>query len=139
MTERVGIEAMNVYGGVAYLDIRELFEARGLDLERFDNLMMEKKSVGLPCEDPITNGVNAAKPIIDALSEEERNQIELFITSTESGVDFGKSLSTYIHDYLGLSRHCRLFEVKQACYGGTAALQMAINTVAANGNPSAKA
>lgn len=139
MTVRAGIEAMNVYGGTAYIDIRDLFQVRGLDLARFDNLMMEKKSVGLPCEDPITNGVNAAKPIIDALSETERNQIELLITSTESAVDFGKSLSTYIHDYLGLSRQCRLFEVKQACYGGTAALQMAINTVLANVNPNAKA
>jgi len=100
---------------------------------------MEKKSVGLPCEDPITNGVNAAKPIIDDLSEQERNSIELLITSTESAVDFGKSLSTYLHDYLGLSRECRLFEIKQACYGGTAALHMAINTVMANVNPNAKA
>jgi len=31
----VGIESMNAYGGVAYLDVRTLFEARGLDLARF--------------------------------------------------------------------------------------------------------
>lgn len=134
-----GIEAINVYGGATYIDVRELFEARGLDLARFDNLMMEKKSVSLPCEDPITNALNAAKPIVDDLSEQERHSIELLITSTESGIDFGKSLSTYIHDYLGLSRQCRLFEIKQACYGGTAALQMAVNTIIANVNPSAKA
>lgn len=69
----VGIEAINAYGGATFLDVRTLFEARGLDLERFGNLMMEKKSVGLPCEDPVTNAVNAAKPIIDALSEDEKN------------------------------------------------------------------
>ena len=34
--------------------------------------MMVNKSVALPCEDPVTNGVNAAKPIIDLLSEEEK-------------------------------------------------------------------
>lgn len=127
----VGIESINAYGAQTYLDVRTLFEARGLDLARFDNLMMEKKAVGLPCEDPVTNAVNAAKPIINQLDEAEKNSIELLITATESGLDFGKSLSTYIHDYLGLSRQCRLFETKQACYAGTAALQMAINYVAA--------
>lgn len=135
----VGIEAINVYGGQTFIDIRTLFEARGLDLERFDNLMMDKKSVGLPCEDPVSNAVNAAKPILESLSNEERDRIELLITSTESALDFGKSLSTYIHDHLGLSRRCRLFEVKQACYAGTAAVQMAANFIVSNASPGAKA
>jgi polyketide biosynthesis 3-hydroxy-3-methylglutaryl-CoA synthase-like enzyme PksG len=135
----VGIESINAYGGVAYLDIRTLFKARDLDLSRFDNLMMEKKSVSLPCEDPVSNGVNAAKPIIEALTPQEINNIELLIAATESAVDFGKALSTYLHDYLGLTRQCRLFEIKQACYAGTAALQMAINTITASANPHAKA
>ncbi|MGZ8250096.1 hydroxymethylglutaryl-CoA synthase family protein, partial [Methylomagnum sp.] len=135
----VGIEALNAYCGQTYLDIRTLFEARELSLKRFDNLMMNKKSVGLPCEDPVTNAVNAAKPILDALSPDEKDAIELVITASESGIDFGKSLSTYIHHHLGLSRTCRLFEVKQACYGGTAALQMAACFVAANPNPAVKA
>ena len=135
----VGIEAINIYGGPAYLNVRTLFEARGLDLGRFDNLMMEKKSVGLPCDDPVTNGVNAAKPIIDRLSDDEKNRVELIITSSESGLDFGKSLSTYIHDYLGIGRNCRLFETKQACYAGTASLHMAINFIASNVSPGASA
>ncbi|MEM7346572.1 MAG: hydroxymethylglutaryl-CoA synthase family protein [Chloroflexota bacterium] len=135
----IGIEAINAYGGQTYLDIRTLFEARGLDLERFDNLMMDKKAVGLPCEDPVTNGVNAAKPLIDQLSQEDKDSIEILITATESGLDFGKSLSTYIHDYLDISRHCRLFEVKQACYAGTAALQMAAGFIAAHPFPNTKA
>jgi polyketide biosynthesis 3-hydroxy-3-methylglutaryl-CoA synthase-like enzyme PksG len=136
---RVGIEAINFYGGTASINIRTLFEKRGLDLERFDNLMIKKKSVGLPCEDPVTNGVNAAKPIIDQLSEAEKSRIELVITSSESGLDFGKSLSTYIHDYLGLSRNCRLFEIKQACYGGTAAFQMAACFIASQASLGSKA
>lgn len=129
---RVGIEHINLYGGSSYIDVHELFRHRGLDPVRLENLMLGKKAVGLPCEDPVTNGVNAAKPILEKLSEQEINQIEMLITASESGIDFGKSISTYIHDYLGLSRNCRLFEVKQACYGGTAALQMAANFVMAN-------
>lgn len=136
---RVGIEALNFYGGVTCLDVRTLFQARGLSLERFDNLMMEKKSVSMPCEDPVTNAVNAAKPLVDQLTDDERNRIELVITATESGLDFGKSLSTYVHEYLNLSRNCRLFEIKQACFAGTAALHTAASHVAMNGSRGAKA
>lgn len=136
---QVGIEAMNAYVGQTSLDIRTLFQARNLDMSRFENLMMSHKSVGLPCEDPVSNAVNAAKPIIDQLSEAEKNKIELVVTGTESGLDFGKSISTYIHHYLGLSRRCRLFEIKQACYGGTASLQTAVGFVASGASPGAKA
>jgi len=135
----VGIEKINAYTGKTFIDARELFESRGLDLGRFDNLMMLEKSIGCPWEDAVTFGVNAAKPIIDSLSKEDRDSIELLITSSESGLDFGKSLSTYIHDYLDLSRQCRLFELKQACYGGTAGLQMAVAHITSGLAPGSKA
>src|SRR5204863_562178 len=106
---------------------------------RFENLLMKGKAVALPYEDPVTFGVNAAKPIVDAMSDEERNRIELLITCSESGIDFGKSMSTYIHDYLGLNRNCRLFEIKQACYSGTAGFQMAVNFILSQASPGAKA
>lgn len=129
----VGIESISAYVGRASLGVEQLFESRGLEMGRFGNLMMERKSVNLPCEDAVTNGVNAARPLIEELSETERDRIELVIVGTESGVDFAKPVSTYIHEHLGLSRSCRSFEVKHACYGGTAALQSAAAIVAATG------
>src|ERR1051325_6839596 len=120
----VGIEAINVYAGRACLDIRQLFQARGLDMRRFGNLMMAQKSANLPCEDPVTNAVNAAKPLVDAVSPAERERIELVIVGTEPGLAYAKPISTYVHECLGLGRCCRSFEPKHACYGGTAALQM---------------
>ena len=45
----VGIEAINAYGGQAFIEVRELFEKRGLDLALFENLMMQNKSVNLRC------------------------------------------------------------------------------------------
>ncbi len=134
-----GIEALNVYGGAACLDVRELCVHRGLDMPRFDNLLMREKTVALPFEDPVTFAVNAAKPLVDALTAEERARIEMVVTCTESGIDFGKSLSTYIHHYLGLGGNCRLFEIKQACYSGTAGLQMAVNFVLSGTSPGGKA
>src|ERR1700755_3513095 len=134
-----GIEALNVYGGAAYVDVRELCRHRSLDMPRFENLLMKEKTVALPYEDPITFGVNAAKPVIDALSEDEKNRIEMVITCTESAFDFGKSMSTYFHKLLGLNRNCRLFELKNACYSGVAGLQMAVNFVLSQTSPGAKA
>jgi len=136
---QVGIEEINFYGGVAYLDVCELVQHRDLDMARFDNLLMKQKTIALPNEDLVTYGVNAAKPIIDKLTEEEKNQIKLLITCTESAFDFSKSASNYIHDYLGLSRNCRVFEIKQACYAGTAGFQMAVNYILSNTAPNAKA
>ena len=134
-----GIEAMNVYGGAAYLNVEELAAHRQLDNQRFENLLMKEKTVALPYEDPVTFAVNAAKPIIDALSEDEKNRIEMVITCTESGIDFGKSMSTYVHDYLGLKRNCRLFELKNACYSATAGYQNALNFILSGTSPGAKA
>lgn len=136
---QVGIEAMNAFVGTAFVDVKKLAEHRQLDMDRFANLLMTQKTVALPYEDPITFGVNAAKPIIDALSPEEKDRIELVITATESAFDFGKSMSTYIHKMLGLNRNCRLFEVKNACYSGVAALQMAVNFILSQTSPGAKA
>ena len=134
-----GIEAMNVYGGSAFIDVRELCEYRGLDLPRFENLMMKQKSVALPYEDPVSFAVNAAQPLVDAMEPADRDRIEMVITCTESGIDFGKSLSTYVHAQLGLKPNCRLFEIKQACYSGAAGLQMAVNFILSGTSPGAKA
>lgn len=135
---KVGIEAMNVYCGSAAIDVAELAKHRNLDTDRFTNLLMKEKTVPMPYEDPVSNAVNAAKPIMDSISQEERDSIDMVITCTESGIDFGKSMSTYIHHYLGLSRNCRLFELKNACYSGTAGFQMAVNFILSQAAPGKK-
>ena len=135
----VGIEAINLYGGSAVVDVAELAAYRKMDTARFDNLLIKQKSVALPYEDPVSFAVNAARPLMDSLPDAEKDRIELLITCTESGIDFGKSLSTYVHHYLGLKRNCRLFEIKQACYSGTAGLQMAANFILSRTSPGAKA
>lgn len=139
MSVTAGIEALNIFCASTYLDVKALADYRQLDTTRFENLLMKQKSVALPYEDPVTLAVNAAKPLIDAMTPAEKDRIELLITCTESAFDFGKSLSTYIHDYLKLNRNCRLFELKNACYSGVAGFQMAVNFVLSQVSPGAKA
>jgi len=135
---QVGIEAMNAFCGIAKMDVLQLAAHRGLDTYRFANLLMEEKAVPLPYEDPVTYGVNAAKPLVDRLTQPERDSIEMLIACTESSFDFGKAMSTYLHQLLGLSRNCRLVELKSACYSGVAGLQMAVNFILSGVSPGAK-
>jgi polyketide biosynthesis 3-hydroxy-3-methylglutaryl-CoA synthase-like enzyme PksG len=134
----VGIEALNVFAGTACLDVRKLAEHRKLDMARFENLMVKEKTVALPTEDPVTFGVNAARPLVDALSPQEKDRIEMVITCTESSFDFSKSMSAYFHSYLGLNNNCRLLELKSACYSGAAGVQMAVNFILSQLSPGAK-
>lgn len=135
----IGIEQMSIDPGVASVEVRELATRRGLDQRRFDNLLLTRKSVAVPGEDPVTFAVNAAKPILDRMADSEKERIELLLVATESGIDFGKSISTYIHHYLGLGRNVRQMEIKHACYGGTGALQLAAGWIAGQASPGAKA
>lgn len=135
----VGIEAMNCFAGTACVDVRKLADHRRLHVTRFENLLMKQKTVALPYEDPVSFAVNAARPLVEALSAEEKDRIEMVITCTESAFDFGKSMSTYVHQLLGLNRNCRLFELKNACYSGVAGLQTAINFILSQASPGAKA
>ena len=139
MMRRVGIEAVGVYVGRAMLDVSVLAMARGLDMARFQNLLMRRKSVALPMEDPVSFAVNAGKVVVDQLSTAEREAIRHLIVATESGIDFGKAMSSYVQHYLGLSRNCRTFEVKHACFGGTAALQAAAAMLRSGTRPGERA
>lgn len=134
-----GIEAMNTFAGSAFVNVETLATHRRLDPARFRNLLMKEKSIALPYEDPITFGINAARPLVDAMTPEEKDRIEMVIACTESAFDFGKSMSTYFHKLLGLNRNCRLFELKNACYSGVAGLQMAVNFILSQASPGAKA
>jgi 3-carboxymethyl-3-hydroxy-acyl-[acp] synthase len=134
----VGIEAMNTFAGSAFVNVEKLAVHRKLDPTRFRNLLMKEKTVALPYEDPITFGLNAARPLVDAMSPEEKERIEMVITCTESAFDFGKSMSTYFHKLLNLNRNCRLFELKNACYSGVAGLQMGANFILSQASPGAK-
>jgi polyketide biosynthesis 3-hydroxy-3-methylglutaryl-CoA synthase-like enzyme PksG len=134
----VGIEAINVFGGSAYVNVEKLAGHRKLDATRFKNLLMKEKTIALPYEDPITFGLSAARPLIEAMTPDEKDRIEMVISCTESAFDFGKSMSTYFHKLLGLNRNCRLFELKNACYSGVAGFQMAVNFVLSQASPGAK-
>ncbi|MEU5254094.1 hydroxymethylglutaryl-CoA synthase family protein [Streptomyces longwoodensis] len=128
----VGIEAVGGYFGDAFVDAGDLFDARGLDRSRLANLGMVRRAAPLPGEDVVTLAATAARPVVDAMSASERAGLRALVVATESSFDLSKSIGTYLHRLLDLPRTCRIFEVKQACYGGVAALQTAVALVRAD-------
>jgi 3-hydroxy-3-methylglutaryl CoA synthase len=133
----IGIEKLGVYPCALSLDIAGLCAARGLDAQNFcGRLFCDERSVMGPFEDPVTMAVNAAQPM---LTDADRDSIRLLIVATESSVDQEKPLSSWVHRFLNLRPDCRNFEVKHACYGSTAALQMAISWIASGIEPGGKA
>lgn len=136
MSVPVGIDDLNVFGGVAAVELADIAAARGLSDKELRAVQFVRRSVTLPFEDPVTLAVNAAKRVVDAAGP---GCFELLIVATETGLDFGKPLSSYVHRHLGLSSRCRNLETKHACYGGTAALQLAAAWVRSSGDPNKRA
>lgn len=136
MAFSVGIDDLNLYASTLAINFADIAAARGIPAKDFQHVQFARRSVVPPYEDPITLAVNAAKPIVDAAGA---NNFELLIVATETGVDYGKPLSSYVHKYLGLGSCCRHFELKHACYAGTAAIQMATAWVRSLAAPGKKA
>lgn len=133
----IGIEKISVYPCTLGIDMPTLVAARGQNVaEVCTNMMIDQRSLNPPWEDPVTMAVNAAQGM---LSEADRQAITLLLVASESGLDQEKSLSTWVHRYLGLSDACRNLEIKHACYAGTAGLRLATAWLLAHPDPAAKA
>lgn len=119
----VGIDKMSFFSSDMYLDMVDLANARNEDPNKYLIGIGQKKQAVIPnTQDVVTMAANACEKIID---DDNRKKIDLIIFGTETGVDNSKSAAIYLQNMLGLSRRARAFEVKQACYGATAGLQMA--------------
>ncbi|QDY80398.1 hydroxymethylglutaryl-CoA synthase [Streptomyces qinzhouensis] len=81
-------------------------------------------SMSIPTEDEdiVTLAADAAAPIVERHGSD---RIRTILFATETGIDQSKAAGVYVHSLLGLSPHIRVVELKQACYGATAALQLA--------------
>jgi hydroxymethylglutaryl-CoA synthase len=121
---KVGIESIGFYTPRYFLDLKTLADVRNVDVNKYyQGIGQEKMSVPPPDEDIITMAANAAQQV---LKPSDKDNIKTLMLATESGVDQSKAGGIWVHHLLELPAHCRVFELKQACYSGTAGLQMAM-------------
>ncbi|GAA0410852.1 hydroxymethylglutaryl-CoA synthase [Streptomyces luteireticuli] len=104
-----------------------LADYNGTEIGKY-HLGIGQRSMSVPAadEDIVTLGAAAAAPIIARHGAEG---IRTVVFATESSIDQAKSAGVYVHSLLGLPSAARVVELKQACYGATAALQFAIGLV----------
>ncbi|SKA00355.1 hydroxymethylglutaryl-CoA synthase, partial [Fructilactobacillus lindneri] len=119
----VGIDKIGFFTPNYYVDMVDLARARNEDPNKYlIGIGQTNQAVIPPTQDSVTMAANAALQIID---DDNRSKISLIILGTESGVDNSKSGAIYLQNLLSLNKQARAFEIKQACYGATAGIQMA--------------
>ena len=120
---KIGIDKIDFFTPNQFVDMVDLANVRGDDPDKYTiGIGQEKMAVPLVHEDAVTMGAAAADKILD---ESDKKDIGLLIVATESGVDESKAAALYIKGLLDLPDSMRSFEMKEACYSATAALQMA--------------
>jgi hydroxymethylglutaryl-CoA synthase len=129
MTRTVGIDQIGVYLPRYFLSLQELAVARGVPPEKIlSGLGAHEMAVAPPWEDAVTLGTNAAARLI-AERRLDPDEIGLLVAATESAVDHAKPVSIFVHELLGAPTSCRTFELKHACFGGTAAVMIAADWI----------
>ncbi len=123
----IGIHDLELATTHYVVALDDLAASNGTDPAKYRlGLGQDQMSFPAPDEDIITMGAAAAAPLIERNGTEG---IRTLIFATESGVDQSKAAGVSVHRLLGLPNDVRVVEFKQACYGGTAALQAAIGMV----------
>ena len=120
---KIGIDKIGFATSNYVLKLNDLAAARATDPEKLSKgLLLKELSIAPLTEDIITLGAAAADPI---LTSEDKEKIDMVIVATESSIDQSKAAAVFIHGLLAIQPFVRSFEIKEACYGATAALDYA--------------
>ena len=109
----IGIDKISFFTPHLYLDMAELAEARDVDPNKYlIGIGQSKMAVIPPTQDVVSMAANAADKI---LTPEDKEQIDMILFATESGIDNSKSGAVYLQRLLGFKHQVRVVELKQAC------------------------
>ncbi len=135
----VGVSDIAIYIPQFYLPHDELAEARGVPPEKYRAGLGNHKMSLLPnWEDSVTMAANAAAQLLEKTGTNPQ-EIHQLVVSTESGVDHSKPVASFVQGLLKIGSRCRIYEIKHACYGGTAGIVTSIDWIARNYGNSKKA
>lgn len=127
---KIGIDKIGFYTPNTYVDMEELALARDVDPGKYlIGIGQTEMAIAAKTQDSVTMAANAANQILD---DADRQAIDMVLFGTESAVDHSKSGAAFIHGLTGIQPYARSVELKQACYSGTAAIQMAMGHITLN-------
>lgn len=120
---QVGIDKIGLFTPNKYVDMVDLAHARNQDPNKFlIGIGQSEMSVADQTQDAVSMGINATMKYIDRI---DKDKVGLLVLGTESGIDQSKSASLFVKTALKLKPEVRTFEVKEACFGLTAAVMIA--------------
>ena len=135
----VGITDLAIYVPQLYLSHEELAGARGVDPAKYVQGLGCRSMAILPeWEDSVTMAANAAGQLLEK-TRTDPGDIHQMVVSTESGVDHSKPVASFVQGLLNIGSRCRIYEIKHACYGGTAGIVNSIDWIYRNYNAQKKA
>ncbi|BAW16267.1 Polyketide biosynthesis 3-hydroxy-3-methylglutaryl-ACP synthase PksG [Streptococcus sp. BCA20] len=119
----IGIDKIGFATANYVLKLADLAEARGIVPDKLSKgLLLKELSIAPITEDIVTMGASAAESILTA---KDKNEIDMVIVASESGIDQSKASAVFVHGLLGVQPFARSLEMKEACYSATAALDYA--------------
>lgn len=120
---QVGIDKIGLFTPNKYVDMVDLAHARNQDPNKFlIGIGQSEMSVADQTQDAVSMGINATLKYLDRI---DKDKVGLLVFGTESGIDQSKSASLFVKTALQLKPEVRTFEVKEACFGLTAAVMIA--------------
>ncbi|EMD23679.1 hydroxymethylglutaryl-CoA synthase [Amycolatopsis azurea] len=127
LTAAIGIHDLSFSTGQFVLPHAESARHNGTDVDKY-HVGLGQVAMSVPAidEDIVTMGAAAAAPILE---RHGHDRIRTILFATETSVDQSKAAGVFVHRLLGLPESTRVVELKQACYSGTAALQLAVALV----------
>ena len=135
----VGVSDISVYVPQYYLTHEELAKARDIPKEKFhEGLGVYRMAIVPNWEDTVTMAANAASNPLEKTGTDPA-EIRQLVVSTESGVDYSKPVASFVQELLKIGTRCRVYEIKHACYGGTAGIVNSIDWISRNSSTRQKA
>ncbi|MCX5205740.1 hydroxymethylglutaryl-CoA synthase [Streptomyces sp. NBC_00237] len=126
----VGIHDLTFRTTSLSLTHAELARHTGASLAKYhQGIGQRAMSVPAADEDIVTMAADAAAALME---RHDPHKIRTLLFATETGIDQSKAAGVYVHSLLGLHPHMRVVELKQACYGAAAAVQLATALVHQN-------
>jgi hydroxymethylglutaryl-CoA synthase len=134
----VGLSDIAIYVPPYYLPHEDLAAAYGIPKEKYNIGLGNQNMAVVPnWEDTVSMAANAGQLVLEK-SGTDPQDIHQLIVSTESGVDHSKPVASFVQGLLKIGTRCRVYEIKNACYGGTAGLVDSIERLSHAGKPSRK-
>lgn len=124
---KIGIDHIATYIPGHYLPMKELAAARGVDENKYIvGIGIQEMAVPQAWEDPVVLAANAGSRVLREAGVSP-DEVGLLIVGTESAEDKAKPTATHVHCLLGVSAHCRVYDIIHACVGATYGILAAID------------